>query len=162
MTDGDFIIRVFQTSDSAQLARLYFDSARILGRRRYSAEQVAAWAPAPASAEIVHTRASDGRLTLVAADADGLVLAYGDLERDGHIDHLYAHPTAAGRGIAAAILEALIEAAEASGMTELRVEASELARGLFERAGFTVTARRDFEVNGVPIHNYAMRRRRAS
>jgi len=158
MSRSDFTIREFQASDAACLARLYFESARTLGRRRYSAEQVAAWAPAPVSTEIVKARALDGRLTLVATDDDGAVIAYGDLEQDGHIDHLYAHPAAAGRGIAAALLDALIEAAEASGMKELRVEASELAKGLFQRAGFTTVARRDFEVNGVLIHNFAMTR----
>jgi putative acetyltransferase len=110
-------------------------------------------------AEIVHERASDGRQTLVACGLDGAVLAYGDLEQNGHIDHLYAHPDASGRGVARAVLNALITAAEVSGISELHVEASELARGLFERAGFSVIRRRDFELNGVPIHNYAMTRR---
>lgn len=159
MSPMDFTIRPYDASDAAELARLYFESARGLGLRRYSAEQVAAWAPSPASAEAVHKRASDGRLTLVACGVDGSVLAYGDLERDGHIDHLYAHPIASGRGIAGAVLNALVAAAEISGISELRVEASELARSLFERTGFSITARRDFEVNGVSIHNYAMSRR---
>lgn len=159
MSGPNFTIREFLASDAPALARLYFESARTLGARRYSADQVAAWAPAPVAAEVVETRALDGRLTLVATDLDGVVLAYGDLEQNGHIDHLYAHPVAAGRGIARAVLDALIMAAEASDILELRVEASELARGLFERAGFSTIARRDFEVNGVPIHNFAMTRR---
>ncbi|WP_413371642.1 GNAT family N-acetyltransferase [Brevundimonas phoenicis] len=162
MSGQDFNIRKFVASDAPDLARLYFNSARTLGARRYSADQVAAWAPAPVAAEVVEKRALDGRLTLVATDLDGKVIAYGDLEQDGHIDHLYANPVAAGRGIAGALLNALIAAAETSGVQELRVEASELAKGLFERAGFCTIARRDFEVNGVPIHNFAMTRRSAS
>ncbi|RYG95318.1 MAG: GNAT family N-acetyltransferase [Alphaproteobacteria bacterium] len=158
MSQVNFIIRPYDPSDAAQLSRLYFESARSLGLRRYSAEQVAAWAPSPASAEVVDKRASDGRLTLVACGVDGAVLAYGDLERNGHIDHLYAHPVASGRGIAGAVLNALVAAAEVSGISELHVEASALARSLFERTGFSVTARREFKVNGVPIHNYAMSR----
>lgn len=158
MRQLNFTIRPYTAADATQLARLYFDSARNLGLRRYSAEQVAAWAPEPASAEGVHKRALDGRLTLVACGANGVVFAYGDLEQDGHIDHLYAHPDASGQGVAGAVLRALIAAVEVFKMLELRVEASELARGLFERTGFAVIGRRDFEVNGVPIHNYAMSR----
>ena len=141
------------------MAQLYFDSARQLGARRYSPEQVAAWAPAPADPAAVHARASDGRLTLVAVDPQGLVLDYGDLESDGHLDHLYCLPGASGRGDASALLDQLIAAGEARGIARLHVEASELARGLLERKGFLVLHRRDFQVHGVPIHNYAMERR---
>ena len=35
-------------------------------------------------------------------------------------------------------------------------EASEPARSFFARQGFTIRHRRDFELAGVPIHNYAM------
>jgi putative acetyltransferase len=153
-----FTLRPYEPADAARIARLYFDSARRLGARRYSAEQVAAWAPAPQEPDQVHARAADGRTTLVAAAPDGAVLAYGDLEADGHIDHLYCRPEAAGTGVAAAVLDALIAQAQAKGLTRLYVEASELARGLFERKGFRVLHRRDFELRGVAIHNYAMER----
>lgn len=153
-----FSIRAYQPSDAPQMAQLYFDSARRLGARRYSADQVAAWAPAPADPQTVAARAADGRTTLVAVDAQARVLAYGDLEPNGHIDHLYCDPDAAGQGVAGALLDDLIAQARASGVPSLHVEASELARGLFTRKGFTVVARRDFEVRGVAIHNYAMRR----
>ncbi|WP_374385842.1 GNAT family N-acetyltransferase [Brevundimonas sp.] len=106
----------------------------------------------------VRVKTAGGKLTLVARGRDGKILAYGDLEPDGHIDHLYAHPEASGRGVAGAVLSALITAAEAQGITELRVEASELARGLFQRSEFSVVQRRDFEIAGVAIHNYAMTR----
>lgn len=153
-----FVIRRYRKADASALAQLYFDSVRTLGPRRYTSEQVLAWAPAPADPAIVHARAADGRHTLVVASADGTVLGYGDLEQDGHIDHLYCRPEAAGSGIASALLDALTAQATASGIQHLFVEASELARGLFEKRGFTVLHRRDFEVRGVPIHNFAMER----
>jgi putative acetyltransferase len=154
-----FAIRDYEAEDAPQIARLYYDSARTLGLRRYSPEQVAAWAPAPADPALVHARAGDGRTTLVAVGPSGDLLGYGDLETDGHIDHLYCGPDAAGRGVAPALLQALLGRAESAGLPRVFVEASELARGLFERHGFRLVARRDFEVRGVPIHNYAMERR---
>jgi putative acetyltransferase len=39
------------------------------------------------------------------------------------------------------------------------VEASELARPLFERRGFTLLARNDLVLDGVDIHNYRMEKR---
>lgn len=43
-------------------------------------------------------------------------------------------------------------------MLRFFTEASELARGLFEREGFALVSRRDFVLRGVSIHNYAMER----
>ncbi|WP_232475887.1 GNAT family N-acetyltransferase [Flavisphingomonas formosensis] len=149
-------IRPYAEGDAPAMARLYFESARTLGPRRYAAAQVAAWAPAPADPARFHARATDGRLTLVAVDPAGALLAYGDLEADGHIDHLYCHPDAAGTGLAARLLDALLAHAAAEAMPRLHVEASELARSLFARKGFRVVRRRDFEIAGVAIHNYAM------
>ena len=79
-------IRRYRASDAPALAQLYFDSARSLGARRNSEQQVAVWAPAPAGPATVHARASDRRTTLVAVDAQREMLGYGALEADGHID----------------------------------------------------------------------------
>jgi putative acetyltransferase len=152
------VIRPYRTDDAPDMARLYYEAVHGLGRRAYSAAQAAAWAPAPLAPIDVLTRAADGRVTFVAANADDQAVAYVDLEADGHIDHLYCRPDFAGQGVASRLLETLIERAKENGIAALYVEASELARPVFERHGFTVTARRDFEVRGVPIHNYAMRR----
>ena len=105
----------------------------------------------------MHARASDGRLTLVAANSADKVIGYADLEPDGHIDHLYRQPDAAG--VAAALVDEILARAIAAGMKRLYVEASELARGLFARKGFVVVRRRDFELRGEAIHNYLMERR---
>lgn len=154
-----FALREYRAGDAPAMAQLYFDSVQALGLRRYSAAQVAAWAPAPADPDAVHARASDGRLTLVAVDETDAVIGYADLEPDGHIDHLYCRPDAAGAGVAEALLDEILARAAAAGMARLYVEASELARGLFVRKGFIVVCRRDFELRGVAIHNYAMERR---
>lgn len=151
-----FSFRNYAPADAEAIGRLYFDSVRTLGVRAYSDAQVAAWAPAPMTAEQVQARAGDGRLTLVAVDGAGELAAFGDLEADGHVDMLYARPDAAGTGVAGELLDRLIAAARAAGTERLYVEASELARPLFARKGFTVARRRDFEVRGVAIHNYAM------
>jgi putative acetyltransferase len=158
-TDLDVHIREYKEADAPALAQVFYDAVHTIGPRRYSPEQLAAWAPAVPDPAGVHARASDGRLTLVAVGADGRVLGYGDLEANGHIDLLFCAPEAAGHGVASRLLGALIERGVAAGMARLYVEASELARGVFTRNGFTVISRQDFELRGVAIHNYAMERR---
>lgn len=104
-------------------------------------------------------RAADGRLLLVAVDEDDAPLAYGDLEADGHIDHLYCLPDAAGTGVAAALYGEIEAAARARGIARLYTEASEPARRFFLKRGFAVVERNDFEIAGVAIHNFRMEKR---
>jgi putative acetyltransferase len=63
---------------------------------------------------------------------------------------------AAGRGVASRLYDAVEAAARARGIQRPYTEASEPARRLFERKGFTVLERRDMMLRGVPIHNYRM------
>jgi putative acetyltransferase len=151
------VIRDFMPADAPAMAQLYFESARRLGGRNYSQAQIEAWAPAPADPAAVLARASDGRVTLVAI-SDGTVAGYIDLEADGHVDHLYVHPGAAGWGVGARLIDEIVARARTAGMRRVHAEVSETARPLFERKGFAILHRRAFSVRGVPIHNYAMER----
>jgi len=51
---------------------------------------------------------------------------------------------------------AIERAAKRDGIARLFVEASEAARRLFERRGFSVEARNDVALHGVMLHNYRM------
>jgi putative acetyltransferase len=54
------------------------------------------------------------------------------------------------------LLDQLITSAIAQDLQRIQVEASEGARPVFERKGFTLVTRRDFALRGVSIHNYRM------
>ena len=149
-------IRPFRVGDAPALADLFHASVREVGSRDYSPEQVRAWSPVPPNPARYVEHASDGRTLLVAVNREDQPIAYGDLETDGHIDHLYCRPDCVGRGVASALYDCLERAAIEQRIALLIVEASEAARGLFERKGFTVEERREFPMNGVLIHNYRM------
>jgi putative acetyltransferase len=89
----------------------------------------------------VHSRATDGRRMLAAPDKAGSVLGYIDLEPDGHIDDLWCIPQALGQGVAVALYDVLEDLAATPGLKERRVEASDPARRLFEKKGFSVRRR---------------------
>lgn len=161
MAADEIEIRPYRAGDEHGIARVFFDSVRQVGVRYYSAAQVAAWAPAPPEADVVLARVADGRLTLVAVDASGVVVGYGDLETDGHVDHLYCAPEAVGVGLGARLVSALLDAARQQGIADLFVEASDAARPVFERHGFVVTGRNDLERHGVALHNWSMTRQDA-
>lgn len=148
-------IRRFKTSDADTLANIFHASVREVGIRDYSAGQVTAWSPSKPDPSR-YLRKAEGRILLVAVDDDDRPIGYGDLEPDGHIDHLYCRPDLVGTGIGSAIFAAIEVTARRAGIAVLFVEASEGARRLFERRGFGVDARNDFTINGVAIHNYRM------
>ena len=149
-------IRPYRAEDAAALSKLYARSVEAIGGRHYSADQIRAWAALAPSPRRLNELMRDGRTRLVAADLNDQPVAFGDLELDGHIDLLYCAPEAWGSGVASALYDALEGAAQASGVRRLHAEASEAARGFFMRKGFVVTARRELDLSGVAIHNYAV------
>ena len=149
-------IRSFRSGDAPELARIFHAAVHRLGGLHYSLEQLKAWAPVVPNPERFLELEADGRMLLVAADDNDRPLAFGDLEKDGHIDHLYCRPDVAGTGVASDLYDQLEAAARDRGIGRLHVEASEPARRFFLRKGFIVLQRREFTLGGVAIHNFAM------
>ena len=149
-------IRPFRPEDAPFLAQIFHAAVHRIARLHYTAQQVEAWAPAMPQAERYVESARDGRLLLVAVDVADEPLAYGDLEADGHIDHLFCRPDVAGTGVASSLYDAVEAAAGQRAIRRLHVEASEPARRFFLKKQFVVLTRRDFRIGDVPIHNYAM------
>jgi len=149
------ILRPFRSGDAEALADLYRRSVLHYGPSAYSAAQVEAWA-STASAARIGANCTDGRLVLVAVDAADRHLGWGDLEADGHLDFLYVAPEAQGLRVGSALYAALEDHARSAAMPRIYVEASELARRLFEKRGFRVQHRNDLRIGDVDIHNFSM------
>jgi putative acetyltransferase len=122
--------REYRPSDAADLATIFYRSVREVACRFYNKAQVEAWAPEIGDPSGWNSRATDGRL--------------------------YSSPEALGTGAASAIYNKLELEAIHLGLTRLYVEASECALPFFERKRFIKVRRNDFEIRGVPIHNYTM------
>lgn len=155
-----YSLRPFKEFDADALAQLTLAAIRTIATQKYSAEQVEAWAARHPDAQRFIERARAGSQIIGAVDGEGRPVAYALLEPDGHLDMLYCHPHHSGRGLANELLAAVEQQARGMSLRRLYTEASELARPAFERAGYTVTHRRDFEIahdgRSISIHNYAM------
>lgn len=149
-------MRPFRDGDAEPIAALTLAAISAIGPHAYSPEQVQAWADRHPGAERFRARVTKGAIILVATDPEDQPVAYALLEQDGHLDMLYCHPDHTKQGLAEALLERMEQRGRSLGIARLYTEASELARPAFERAGYSFRQRRDFEINGVPIHNYAM------
>ncbi len=155
-----YTIRPFVESDADGLAALTLSAIHAIGGLRYSHVQIDAWAARHPGPDRFVARHAKGDLIFVAVDAHDISVAYSLLElgdgASGHLDMLYCHPDHSGKGLADRLLEAAEESARRNAITRLFTEASELARPAFKRAGYEVLHRRNFEIEGVAIHNYAM------
>ncbi|TAD73116.1 MAG: GNAT family N-acetyltransferase [Sphingomonadales bacterium] len=156
-------IRTFRDSDALALSALTQAAILTIGPLAYAPDQIAAWAARHPGPERFVASALKADMILVAVDANDTAVAYTLTEASGHCDMLYCHPDHAGQGLAIALLAETERWARNTGLARLFTEASELARPVFERAGFVVLHRRDFDIAhagaAIPIHNYAMEKR---
>jgi putative acetyltransferase len=132
-------MRPMLPTDVPLLAEIFRASIEELSADDYSDAQREAWASAADDAEEFGARLG-GALTLVATHA-GSPIGFASLADNTRIDMLYVHPGAAGQGVAAMLCDALEKLAAARGAKELTVDASDTARGFFERRGFVAKTR---------------------
>ena len=91
-----------------------------------------------------------------------LEMAFDELKKALQVDPLALPVRHAFQDVAGRLRAALADPArpaDDADVPRLYTEASEAARRLFLKKGFTAMQRRDFEVAGVAIHNYAMEKR---
>ena len=98
---------------------------------------------------------SPRRLTLLAV-IDGAIAGFASLKGAEEIDMLFVDPEFARQGAAGALIEALTKLAQARGAKRLTVDASDSARPLFERQGFTAERRNLVRVGDQWLANTTM------
>ena len=147
-------MRPMLPADVPILAEIFRASIEELSADDYSEAQRQAWAAAADDEEEFGARLS-GELTLVAT-ISGDVIGFASLADNSRIDMLYVHPVAAGQGTAAMLCDALETLAAARGTKELSVDASDSARGFFEKRGFVAKTRNSMSVGDEWLANTTM------
>lgn len=149
-----FAMRPLLPDDVPLLAEIFRASIEELAAEDYSEAQCEAWASAVDDAEEFGARLAR-ELTLVATH-DGAPIGFAALAGNTRIDMLYVHPTAAGRGAGAMLVDALEKLAAARAAKELSVEASDSARSFFEKRGYVARTRNTISVAGEWLANTTM------
>jgi len=132
-------MRPMLPADVPLLAEIFRAAIEELTGDDYNEAQQEAWAGAADDLEAFAAKLG-GELTLVATYG-GAAVGFAALAENRRIDMLYVHPAAAGQGAGAMLLDALEKLAAGRGTAELAVEASDTARGFFERRGFAAKTR---------------------
>jgi putative acetyltransferase len=132
-------MRPMLPTDTPLLAEIFRAAIEELTAEDYSEAQQEAWAETADDLEAFGERLA-GQLTLVATHA-GSAVGFASLAENSRIDMLYVHPAKAGQGAGGMLIDALEKLAAGRGTKELSVEASDTARGFFEKRGYTAKTR---------------------
>ena len=149
-------IRLMTEADAGPLAQLMHRAIREGAAGAYSSDQLEAWSPNPYGAETFAARVS-GQTVLVAEDEHGAA-GFFTLSQDGLLDLAHVRPDRKGDGLAVRLHDAVLTEARRQGLSELRVEASHLARRFLEKQGWSLVRSQIVHRDGVAIENHRMRR----
>jgi putative acetyltransferase len=138
-------LRPYLASDTPMLTAIFVAAIQELTGDDYSEAQQEAWASA-AEDEDAFGKKLAGELTLIATLQNSPV-GFASLKGADHIDMLYVHPSVAGQGVGAMLVDALEKLAGARGAKSLLVDASDTAVDFFKKRGYVARQR-----NSVPRH----------
>ncbi len=151
--------RAFMPEDAAALAAVYRDAVRGTGSTAYGASQVKTWA---AFADERGFPAGLARGICIVATCNDVIVGFGQLQPEDHVHLLYVASAWGRCGIGSALLARLEVEAGRRGAVRLGVNASRLARAVFERAGWQIDEIEFVERDGVSFERFRMSRQLGS
>jgi putative acetyltransferase len=132
-------LRPYVPADARRCAEIFRLSIEELAAEDYDADQREAWASRADDEDAFGAKLANA-LTLLAV-IDGAIAGFASLKGGEEIDMLFVDPEFARQGVGRALVDALTRLAGARGAKRLTAEASDVAKPLFERQGFTAQKR---------------------
>lgn len=153
-------LRPFLPDDAPLLREIFRDSIEELTADDYTEAQQEAWASV-ADNVVEFGKKLSGQLALVAT-LEGSPVGFASLEGKDKIAMLYVHPAATGRGVGAMLIDALEKLAGSRGVVKLAVDASDSARGFFEKRGYVAQQRNTISVGDEWLANTTLHKQLAA
>jgi putative acetyltransferase len=153
-------LRPFLAADASLLREIFRDSIEELTSDDYTEAQQEAWASTADDVGEFRDKLS-GQLTLVAT-LEGSPVGFATLEGKDRIDMLYVHPAATGQGVGSMLIDALEKLAAARGTAKLSVDASDSARGFFEKRGYIARQRNSVSIGNEWLANTTLHKQLAA
>lgn len=150
-------LRPYLPADLSLLAEIRFAAIEELTEEDYDEAQRRAWADLADDEAGLGETLKKG-LSLVAL-VGGAPVGFIVLADGGVIDQLYVHPAVARTGVASALLDAIEKLARARKLESLVVDASDTAKPLFDKFGFTAERRNTIPVEDVWLGNTRMKKK---
>jgi putative acetyltransferase len=153
-------LRPFLPADAPLLREIFRDSIEELTSDDYTEAQQEVWASVADNVADFGKKLS-ARLTLVAT-MEGSPVGFASLEGKDKIDMLYVHPAATGQGVGAMLIDALEKLASSRGEARIVVDASDSARGFFEKRGYVAQQRNTVSVGDEWLANTTLHKQLAA
>ena len=153
-------LRPLLPADAPLLREIFRDSIEELTNDDYTEAQQEAWASVADDVGEFRNKLS-GQLTLVAT-LEGSPVGFASLEGKDKIAMLYVHPAATGQGVGAMLIDALEKLAGARGTAKLTVDASDSARGFFEKRGYIAQQRNTISIGDEWLANTTLQKQLAA
>jgi putative acetyltransferase len=150
-------LRPYLPPDLPLLAEIRLSAIEDLTADDYDETQRRAWADLADDEDGLGETLKKG-LSLVAL-VGGAPVGFIVLADGGLIDQLYVHPAVARTGVASALLDAIEKLARARKLESLAVDASDTAKPLFDKLGFTAERRNTVPVEDVWLGNTRMKKK---
>ena len=160
MTSPAVALRPMLPADAPLVAAIFRGAIEELTGEDYSPAQQEAWMSAADDEGVFAGRLAKD-LTLIAT-VDRQPVGFASLKDNDHIEMLYVHPHWAGKGVGAALVDALETLAAARGTTRITTETSDAAREFFGKRGYAAVRRNTVEMNGEWLGNTSMEKPLAS
>jgi putative acetyltransferase len=156
MAHPKLALRPFLAEDTPLLREIFRDSIEELTGDDYTEVQQEAWASV-ADDEAAFGKKLGSQLTLIAT-LEGSPVGFASLAGGNTIDMLYVHPAAAGQGVGTMLVDALEKLAGSRGAGKLSVDASDSARGFFEKRGYVAQQRNTVVLAGEWLANTTLQK----
>lgn len=144
----------YQNEMARELTELFYSAVYAIPDSIYSAQQKAVWAPLPP--DYVHWEKRLAKRKPFVAVLESRLAGFIELEPDGHIDCFYTEPDVQGQGVGSCLYQYAEQVAMERGNTRLFVEASLVAKSVFEHFGFVVRRVNAITREGVVLTNFSM------
>lgn len=140
----------------ADIVALFFTAIHAI-KTEYSLEQINAWGNLARKNDLkVKWREELLRTHTIIAIENQRVTGFSNIDHNGYIDLMYVHPEYQHQGIGTFLLGELEYYAQTMGMTTLTVEASIVAKKLFQNVGFISEEKQSVTRDGVSLDNFKM------
>jgi putative acetyltransferase len=154
----DWHLRRAVESDVPALAALYADTARRMGARCYTPQQVDAWASFGADLAVFRAYVLGATTWLAQARPESGPLGFCGVDGEGEVRSFYVRADCARCGLGSALLRHALAVAAQRGVLGFAAWATPFSKPLFERAGFELERVVCEPYQGVLFDRYRMRR----
>lgn len=147
-------IRNYQTKDLNEIIELFINTVNHINIGDYSPEQIEAWT------DNINKEGWQKKLEnnycLVAIE-DDKIIGFGDIDKNGYLDHLFVHHEYQRQKIASKLCQALELSTKSKKIT---THSSITAKPFFEKRGYINIKEQTVIKNQVPMTNYVMEKNR--